>query len=141
MASLIRGDCLRLALILLCCNPFLLSVLTQRNYATTELPTLDLPRSTPTMPPPTMPPPSGHLKPLHKAPGSVRVPDCYFVHIKVDVPEIRIHQLADELRSLDANASLPDFKASIMFVITKLGYGFSAKLSYQALCYVSLCKY
>ena len=47
--------------------------------------------------------------------------------------------LVDELRTLDTNTSLPEFEAKDLFTITKLSYGFSAKLSNEALLYVS-CK-
>ena len=70
-------------------------------------------------------------------PGDVRIESCYFVHVLMSVSESRIHELVEELRTLDANASLPEFNAKIMFTITKLGYGFSAKLSDEALYYVS----
>ena len=78
------------------------------------------------------------LKNLHTVPDDVRVPGCYFVNVRYNVPESRIHQLVAELRTLDANASLPAFSARVMFVLTKIGYGFSAELSAEALYYVSL---
>lgn len=76
-------------------------------------------------------------KSLLRVPASVRIPDCYFVNVRQAVSESEIHQLVEDLRSRDANDSMPDFSAQVMFVITKLGYGFSAKLSAEALDYVS----
>ena len=77
------------------------------------------------------------LKVLHQVPAEVRVPNCYLINIRHDVAESRIHQLADELRSMDANPTLPAFNAKVLFILTKLGYGISAKLSAEALYYVS----
>ena len=77
------------------------------------------------------------LKNLVKVPSDVRVPGCYFVHISQSASVGEMQALVDELRSLDANSSLPEFDAKVMFTITKLGYGFSAKLSDEALYYVS----
>ena len=76
-------------------------------------------------------------KALLRVPASVRIPDCYFVNIRQAVSESEIQQLVEDLRARDANDSMPDFSAQVMFVITKLGYGFSAKLSAEALDYVS----
>lgn len=77
------------------------------------------------------------LKNLVKVPSDVRVPECYFVHISYSASVGEMQALVDELRSLDANASLPEFDAKVVFTITKLGFGFSAKLSNDALHYVS----
>lgn len=81
-------------------------------------------------------PPAG-LKNLLKVPDNVRVPDCFFVHVSHRVTENEIHLLVDELRTLDADASATNFSAKVKFVITKLGYGFAAELSAEALHYVS----
>ena len=97
----------------------------------TVLTTLTEPTSTAT------PRAGAELKVLHQVPDEVRVPDSYFVNIRYDVAELRIRQLADELRSMDADQSLPAFSAKVQFVLTKLGYGISAKLSAEALYYVS----
>ena len=76
-------------------------------------------------------------KTLHRVRETVRVPGCYFVNIRVTIPESEIRELIKELQSRDANASMPNFSAEEMFMITKLAYGFSAKLSDEALDYVS----
>ena len=112
------------AVILLSCS--VVSLSQSQNSTTTEEPA---PTTTFTR--------TKHLKELHKVPGDVRIESCYFVHVLMSVSESRIHELVEELRTLDANASLPEFNAKIMFTITKLGYGFSAKLSDEALYYVS----
>ena len=80
------------------------------------------------------------LKNLVKVPSDVRVSGCYFVHISHSASLGEMQALVEELRTLDANTSLPEFDAKAMFTITKLSYGFSAKLSDEALLYVS-CKY
>lgn len=76
-------------------------------------------------------------KTLLRVPASVRIPDFYFVNVRQSVSESEIYQLVEDLRAHDANDSMPDFSAQVMFVITKIGYGFSAKLSAEALDYVS----
>ena len=85
------------------------------------------------------PKPAHQLKNLVKVPSDVRVPGCYFVHISQSASEGEMQTLVDELRTLDTNTSLPKFEAKDLFTITKLSYGFSAKLSNEALLYVS-CK-
>ena len=85
------------------------------------------------------PKPAHQLKSLVKVPSDVRVPGCYFVHISRSASEEEMQTLVDELRTLDTNTSLPEFEAKDLFTITKLSYGFSAKLSNEALLYVS-CK-
>lgn len=77
------------------------------------------------------------LKNLVKVPSDVRVPGCYFVHISQSASLGEMQALVEELRTLDANTSLPEFDAKDMFTITKLSYGFSAKLSDEALLHVS----
>ena len=76
-------------------------------------------------------------KSLLRVPASVRIPDCYFVNVRQGISESELHELVEDLRARDANDSMPGFSAQVMFVITKLGYGFSAKLSAEALDYVS----
>lgn len=77
------------------------------------------------------------LKNLVKVPSDVRVPEHYFIHIMQSASVGEMQALVDELRTLDANTSLPEFAAKDMVVLTKLSYGFSAKLSDEALHHVS----
>ena len=77
------------------------------------------------------------LKNLVKVPNDVRVPGCYFIHISQSASVEEMQALVDELRTFDANTSLPEFDAKDIFTITKLSYGFSAKLSDEALLHVS----
>ena len=79
------------------------------------------------------------LKNLVKVPSDVRVPGCYFVHVRHSASVGEMQVLVEELRALDANASMPEFEAKGLFTLTKLSYGFSAKLSNEALLYVSYC--
>ena len=77
------------------------------------------------------------LKSLVKVPSDVRVPGCYFVQVRQSASVAEMQSLVDEIRALDANASMPEFEAKGLFTLTKLSYGFSAKLSNEALQYVS----
>lgn len=87
-------------------------------------------------------------RPLIIARESERVPDTYFVHFR---KHARLDQLQEVVRELNERSSQSEtFKANVASIVTRAGFGFSAKLSSDALNYVSvlhghlyitLCKY
>ena len=81
--------------------------------------------------------PAGSSKrPLFRASDHRRMPETYFIHIRHKVPEEQVHQLVRRLeRRSTANDS---FRARVGSIITRAGYGISAKLSPNALNYVSV---
>lgn len=76
-------------------------------------------------------------KRLHKVPKKHRNGNDFIVHISTKVPWAEAEQLILELETLNENSSLPNFKAEVIAKIVQLVYGFAAKLSPEALEYVS----
>lgn len=74
-------------------------------------------------------------RPLLKAHARARVPDSYFVHLRDRVELEKVQELVGELHRRSTEGE--NFKAKVSSIITRAGYGFSAKLSRAALNYVS----
>ncbi len=75
-------------------------------------------------------------KRLHRAKAE-KVPNCYFVHFKRDTSISEGKQLIDEVKRFNWNSSMPKFSATIQGILTKSGHGFAAKMSDEALKFVS----
>lgn len=73
---------------------------------------------------------------LHRAKAD-RVPDHYYVHFRRDTTLAEGKELVDIMNQLDKDIFRPNFTAMIQGVVTKTGHGFAAKLSEDALKYVS----
>lgn len=69
--------------------------------------------------------------------ASSQVPDCYIVSFRDSARLEAVEAVIEELTAMDANETLPDFKATILDVIRMNFHGFTAILSQQALEYVS----
>lgn len=74
-------------------------------------------------------------RPLLRANARARVPDAYFVHLRDRVKLEKVQELVGELHRRSSEGG--NFKAEVLSIITRAGYGFSAKLSRAALNYVS----
>lgn len=74
-------------------------------------------------------------RPLLRANARARVPDSYFVHLRNHVELEKVQELVGELHRRSSEGG--NFKAQVPSIITRAGYGFSAKLSRAALNYVS----
>lgn len=74
-------------------------------------------------------------RPLLRASAHERVPDSYFVHLRKNVKMEQVHELVRYLHQRSSEGG--NFSAHVASIITMAGYGFSAKLSKQALQYVS----
>ena len=74
---------------------------------------------------------------LLRAPSHVRVPNSYFVHLHSSCPLAEAEVLTRELREWNDDPGKPQFVARVSQLLTKAGYGFSAKLSDEALQHVS----
>lgn len=74
-------------------------------------------------------------RPLLRANARARVPDSYFVHLRNHVELEKVQELVGELHRRSSEEG--NFKAQVPSIVTRAGYGFSAKLSQAALNYVS----
>lgn len=74
-------------------------------------------------------------RPLLRAHERERVADTYFVHFRKDVQEEKLQELVQQLsnRSIQGGS----FRASVSSIVTRVAYGFSARMSQEALNYVS----
>lgn len=74
-------------------------------------------------------------RPLLRVREQERVPDSYFVHLRNSVKVEKAQKLVRELQLRSSEGG--NFKAYVTSIITRAGYGFSARLSQEALDYVS----
>ena len=74
-------------------------------------------------------------RPLIRAKESERVPNSYFVHIKQSANPSKLNQIVRELNERSSQEG--PFKASVSAIVTRAAYGFSTRLSPEALDYVS----
>lgn len=74
-------------------------------------------------------------RPLLRASAHERVPDSYFVHLRKSVKMEQVHELVRYLHLRSSEGG--NFSAHVASIITRAGYGFSARLSQEALQHVS----
>ena len=77
-----------------------------------------------------------HTRPLITAKESERVPNSYFVHMKHSASLGKLNDVVRELNERSSQGT--SFKASVPAIVTRAAYGFSARLSAEALDYVSI---
>ena len=75
-------------------------------------------------------------RPLIRAHESERVPDAYFIHIRQSATLGKLKEVVRELNQRSSQEG--PFKASVSAIVTRAAYGISARLSTEALDYVSI---